>query len=132
MRIMDVLADATNTIAEGEVLQLLNCNDPDTDEEPLPAGDPAQDCQAVRGRRADCRDSRGPADRLRTRACPLWHASGHRLSAGRRCARLQADTGKTGKRLGDDLAEGKPTLPLIYAMVSKATERNSALIRERH
>ena len=37
MRVMEVLADATNTIAEGEVLQLLNCHNADIDEEALPA-----------------------------------------------------------------------------------------------
>jgi hypothetical protein len=49
MRVQQVLADATNTIAEGEVLQLLNCHDADVDESRVPAGHPLQDGQAVRG-----------------------------------------------------------------------------------
>jgi octaprenyl-diphosphate synthase len=52
LRIMKVLADATNVIAEGEVLQLLNVHDADTDEEKVPARDPLQDRQALRGRDA--------------------------------------------------------------------------------
>ena len=67
MRVMEILAHATNTIAEGEVLQLLNCHDPDTTEAALHGRDPLQDRQAVRGRRATRRGAGRPAQRSRRR-----------------------------------------------------------------
>ena len=58
MRVMQTLADATNVIAEGEVLQLLNCHDASVDVCQLYARHPLQDRQAVRGRDAARRDTR--------------------------------------------------------------------------
>ena len=72
MRVMAVLADATNTIAEGEVLQLLNCHDPDIDEDDYLRRDPLQDRQAVRGRRPARRRARRRHARQRRRR---WRAT---------------------------------------------------------
>ena len=58
MRIMEVLADATNTIAEGEVLQLMNCRNPDTTEEAVPRSYLPQDRQTLRGGCVDRRNTR--------------------------------------------------------------------------
>ena len=58
MRVLEVLADATNVIAEGEVLQLMNMHDPDVAVRRLPARHPLQDRQAVRGERAAGRRAR--------------------------------------------------------------------------
>ena len=62
MRIMEILADATNVIAEGEVLQLMNMHDAVAGRGRLPAGDPLQDRQAVRGQRP-ARRRAGPGRR---------------------------------------------------------------------
>ena len=116
MRVMEVLSHATNRIAEGEVLQLLNCNDPDTTEEKyrevilrktatlFEAGArlgailcdaPEQEEQAL----ADYGLHLGIAFQIIDDALD-YSASGEEI----------------GKNIGDDLAEGKPTLPLIRAM----------------
>jgi octaprenyl-diphosphate synthase len=96
MRVMEVMADTTNIIAEGEVLQLLNCGDPETSEE--------QYLQVIRAKTA----------RLFETAAQL----GPILCDSPPC-----------KNVGDDLAEGKPTLPLIHAMRA-GTPVQAAVIRK--
>jgi len=128
MQIMQILSDATNTIAEGEVLQLLNCHDPDTTEERY--------MDVIHYKTA----------KLFEAACQL-----SAVLAGRPAAEEQAmarygmylgtafqmiddvlDYSATsenlGKNIGDDLAEGKPTLPLIHAM-RHGTAEQTQLIR---
>ena len=88
MRVMQVLADATNMIAEGEVLQLMGSHDPDGRRGALPRGDPAQDREAVRGggaprRRAGALVPGGGGGPRRLRRAPR-----HRVPADRRRARL--------------------------------------------
>ena len=128
MRIMDVLADATNTIAEGEVLQLLNCHDPDTDEDRY--------LQVIRRKTARLFEAGAEAAAILANESEQMQGAlaryGKHLGTAFQLVDdvldYQADTGLTGKRLGDDLAEGKPTLPLIYAM-SKANNRERDMIR---
>ena len=129
MRVLEVLADATNVIAEGEVLQLMNMHDPDL---------------AV-------------ADYLRViryKTAKLFEA-GARIAAvlagagpdqEDKCARYGASLGRAfqitddvldysghaediGKRLGDDLREGKVTLPLIHALRSAAPDQRDLVAR---
>ena len=89
MRVMQVLAEATNTIADGEVLQLMGSHDPDGRRGALPRGDPPQDREAVRGRRrASAPCWRGAARRSRTALARLRRARRHRVPADRRRARL--------------------------------------------
>ncbi|MGI9220851.1 MAG: octaprenyl diphosphate synthase [Woeseiaceae bacterium] len=128
MRVMQILADATNTIAAGEVMQLMNVHDPDTSEEAyrqviyrktarlFEAG--AQ-IAAVLSKRSDADEQAmirygqhlGTAFQLVDDALD-FNASAEEL----------------GKNLGDDLAEGKATLPLIYAM-ENGSEADCKLIR---
>ena len=117
MRIMDIMADATNAIAEGEVLQLMNARDPNTTEERyidvihrktarlFQAG--AQIGAVLE--RCPGRTSRSPSPATASTSAPpsSW-------STMRSITRPTKPS--LGKHLGDDLAEGKPTLPLIYAM----------------
>jgi octaprenyl-diphosphate synthase len=116
MRIMQVLADATNTIAEGEVLQLLNCRNPDVNEENY--------LQVIRYKTAKLFEA---ATRLgailsnvTTEEEESMAAYGMHLGTAFQLTDdmldYSGDYHDTGKNLGDDLAEGKPTLPLIYAM----------------
>ena len=128
MRVMQVLADATNTIAEGEVLQLLNCNDPNIDEQRY--------LQVIRFKTAKLFEA---ASRL---GAIISQANAHDETAMSQYGMhlgtafqliddvldYSGNHTDTGKNLGDDLAEGKPTLPLLYAM-QQGTPAQAALIR---
>jgi octaprenyl-diphosphate synthase len=128
MRVMQTLADATNTIAEGEVLQLLNCHDADVDADnymrvihckTAKLFEAAMRLGAILGRAGD-RDEQAMA--------------GYGMHLGTAFQLIDdvldysADELQTGKHLGDDLAEGKPTLPLIYAM-QHGTSEQAAVVR---
>ncbi len=125
MRVMNVLADATNTIAEGEVLQLLNCNDPDTDE--------ARYMQVIRYKTARLFEAAAQLGAMVCRAGPEVEAAaaeyGRRLGTAFQLVDDVLDysgvTGDIGKQVGTDLREGKPTLPLIHVMeCGTPTERD--------
>jgi octaprenyl-diphosphate synthase len=129
MPVMDILSHATNRISEGEVLQLLNCNDPTTTEARymevierktatlFEAGTRigavlSESSTAIERQLADYGRFLGIAFQLVDDALD-YRAKGEEL----------------GKNLGDDLAEGKPTLPLIRAM-EVGTSAQRALLRE--
>jgi octaprenyl-diphosphate synthase len=127
-RIMEVMADATNRIAEGEVLQLMNCNNPDTDE--IRYFEVIR-CKTAKLFEAGARTAAvlAGADEAVERALAEY---GMRLGTAFQLIDDALDyTGEaqeTGKNMGDDLAEGKPTLPLIHAM-REGTAEDLALIR---
>lgn len=116
MRVMQVLADATNVIAEGEVLQLLNCRDPNVEEDNY--------LRVIRYKTAKLFEAAtrlgailGNATEEEENAMAVYGM--HLGTAFQLIDDLldySGDHQDTGKNLGDDLAEGKPTLPLIYAM----------------
>lgn len=116
MRVMDVLAEATNVIAEGEVLQLLNIHDPDTDEEKY--------LRVVRFKTAKLFEAASRVGAILGNASRQDEAAladyGMHLGTAFQLIDdvldYSGDIGETGKNIGDDLAEGKPTLPLIHAM----------------
>jgi octaprenyl-diphosphate synthase len=128
MRVMGVLADATNTIAEGEVLQLINCNDPDTDE--------ARYMQVIRYKTARLFEAAAQLGAILCRAAPEVEAAaaeyGRRLGTAFQLIDDVLDysgvTGDIGKNVGDDLREGKPTLPLIHVML-RGDESERAMVR---
>ena len=116
MRVMQILADATNVIAEGEVLQLMNMHDAATRRGRLPARDPLQDRQAVRGQHpAGRRAGRGGAE-IEEACADYGQALGTAFQVIDDVLDYAGDADETGKNLGDDLREGKTTLPLILAM----------------
>lgn len=129
MRVMQVLADATNTIAEGEVLQLLNCRDPDVDEENY--------LRVIRFKTAKLFEAASRLGAILGDATPELERAmtiyGMHLGTAFQLIDdvldYSGDNQDTGKNLGDDLAEGKPTLPLIYAMRTGSVEQ-AGLIRE--
>ncbi len=128
MRVMDILSHATNRIAEGEVLQLLNCNDPDTDEKKyreVILRKTATLFEAGARLAAVIND----ANECEERALADY---GLHLGLAFQMIDDALDYGSSdqdiGKNLGDDLAEGKPTLPLIRAMET-GTEEQRALLR---
>ena len=121
MRIMRVLSDATNIIAEGEVLQLMNCHNADVDEKRY--------LQVIRFKTAKLFEAAsrlgaivGQADTATEQA--LADYGMHLGTAFQLIDDVLDYSGaeeETGKHLGDDLAEGKPTLPLIHVMQNGTT-----------
>lgn len=128
MPVMRVLADATNTIAEGEVLQLMNCHDADIDEERY--------LRVIRYKTAKLFEAASRLGAILGGAEPQVEHSlaAYGMHLGTAFQLIDdvldysGDLQQTGKNLGDDLAEGKPTLPLIYAMRAGSPEQ-AALIR---
>ena len=116
MRIMEVLADATNTIAEGEVLQLMNCRNPDTTE--------TEYLEVIYRKTAKLFEAGvliGAILGDQTRAVEdAFVEYGKQLGIAFQLVddALDCDmsSDQTGKNIGDDLSEGKPTLPLIRAL----------------
>lgn len=123
MRVMQVLADATNTIAEGEVLQLMNCHDPDVDE--------TRYLDVIRRKTAKLFEAAARLGAVLAGATPAIEAGlaeyGTRLGTAFQLIDdvldYSGEAAAIGKSLGDDLAEGKPTLPLIRAMAHGAPEQ---------
>ncbi len=130
MRVMDILAETTNTIAEGEVMQLMNRNDPDTTEE--------QYIGVIQSKTAKLFEA---ATRLGAVLSQKDESTedalakyGMHLGTAFQLIDDALDYDATssqeiGKNIGDDLAEGKPTLPLIHAIRS-ASVNETAIIRK--
>ena len=128
IRVMQVLAEATNIISEGEVLQLMNCHDPEVDEQNY--------LQVIRYKTAKLFEA---STRL---GAILGGATGEQETAMARYGThlgtafqliddvldYSGDNRDTGKNVGDDLAEGKPTLPLVYA-IKHGNAEEQALVR---
>jgi octaprenyl-diphosphate synthase len=118
MRVMQILADATNTIAAGEVMQLMNVHDPDVTED---AYRQVIYRKTARLFEAGAQLSAVLAGSDRATEDALVHYGRHLGCAFQLvddALDFDASPEELGKNLGDDLAEGKPTLPLIYAMRS--------------
>jgi octaprenyl-diphosphate synthase len=128
MRVMDVLADATNTIAAGEVLQLMNCNDPETTE--------ARYMDVIYRKTARLFEAGAQigailADQTRAVEDSLIEYGrqvGLAFQLVDDALDYEADRGELGKNIGADLAEGKPTLPLIHAL-RRGSPREQVAIR---
>ena len=129
MRVMEIMADTTNTIAEGEVMQLLNCHDPDTTEEGYRA---VIHCKTAKLFEAAARLGAVLADRPPAEEQALARYGLHLGTAFQLIDDVldyNASSAELGKNIGDDLAEGKPTLPLIHAM-RHGTSEEVRIIRE--
>jgi octaprenyl-diphosphate synthase len=129
MRVMRVLSDATNVIAEGEVLQLINCNDPEVDEERY--------LTVIRYKTAKLFEAAaqlgailaGAPAAIETGAAEYGRRLGTAFQLIDDVLDYSGVTSDIGKNVGDDLREGKPTLPLIHVMATgTAAERD--LVRE--
>jgi octaprenyl-diphosphate synthase len=129
MQVMDILSDATNRIAQGEVMQLMNCNDPDTSE--------ASYLEVIYSKTARLFEAATQLAAILTDQTEdvvlAMQAYGKHLGTAFQLIddvldyTAQAD--EMGKNAGDDLAEGKPTLPLLHAMWHCQPE-DAALIRD--
>ena len=116
MRIMEVLADATNVIAEGEVLQLMNMHDASLDE--------AAYLHVIRSKTAKLFEASarvgailaGASSAMEAQCAQYGQALGTAFQVIDDVLDYAGDSSVMGKSLGDDLREGKATLPLISAM----------------
>jgi octaprenyl-diphosphate synthase len=116
MRVMEILAEATNVIAEGEVMQLMNMHDPSLDE--------AGYLQVIRSKTAKLFEASarlgavlaGAPAPIEQACADYGQALGTAFQVIDDVLDYDGDVGELGKNLGDDLREGKVTLPLIAAM----------------
>jgi len=116
LRVMDILARTTNRIAEGEVMQLLNVNDPELTEEryiEVIEAKTARLFQAATQLGAVLADQ---PDDVRVALAEYGNKLGTAFQIVDDVLDYKSDSEAMGKNVGDDLAEGKTTLPLIYAM----------------
>jgi octaprenyl-diphosphate synthase len=128
-RVIEIMADATNLIAEGEVLQLMNARNPDTTE--------ARYLEVIHRKTAQLFQAGAEVAAVLSGANTVLQRAlsdyGRHLGIAYQLIDdvldYQSDPATRGKNLGDDLAEGKPTLPLIYALRHCAPDQ-AQLIRE--
>ena len=128
MRVLQVLADATNVIAEGEVLQLMNMHDPD-----LAVADYLQVIRYKTAKLFEASARLGAvlagANKVLEEACADYGRSlGTAFQLVDDLLDYEGNSNELGKNIGDDLREGKPTLPLLIAM-ERAGDTDRALIR---
>ena len=128
MRVMEILADATNVIAEGEVMQLMNMHDAQLDE--------AGYLRVIRSKTAKLFEASTRLAAIMAKSSPALEdacaeygqALGTAFQVVDDVLDYDGDASELGKNLGDDLREGKNTLPLIIAM-QRGTPAQSELIR---
>jgi octaprenyl-diphosphate synthase len=128
LRILQVLADATNVIAEGEVMQLMNCHNPDIDEGGY--------LEVVRCKTAKLFEASARLGAILGSAAAADEEAvasyGARLGTAFQLIDdvldYSGEEAVIGKKVGDDLAEGKTTLPLIYA-IRHGTEKEARVVR---
>ena len=128
LRIMQILSDATNTIAEGEVLQLLNMHDPEVNEESY--------LQVIRYKTAKLFEASSElgailakaSDAEREQAAAFGRHIGTAFQLMDDLLDYTASAAQMGKNAGDDLREAKPTLPLIY-LLENGSAQERLLVR---
>ncbi|MDV6320485.1 octaprenyl diphosphate synthase [Chromohalobacter sp. HP20-39] len=129
MRVMEILSGATCVIAEGEVLQLTNIGNPDIDE--------AAYFDTIQGKTAMLFEAASHSGAILADATPEQEEAlklyGRYLGLAFQLVDdlldYQGDADAMGKNVGDDLAEGKPTLPLIHAMAAGDAEQTKLIRR---
>ena len=127
MRVMDILSHATNRIAEGEVLQLLNVHNPETDE--------AAYMEVIKRKTATLFEAgarlggviAGVSETQQQALADYGLHLGIAFQLVDDALDYDSGNAEIGKNIGDDLAEGKPTLPLIQAMRQTSDENNARL-----
>ncbi len=128
LRVLSVMADATNMIAEGEVLQLMNCGDPDTTE--------VRYLEVIKRKTAMLFEAgtrmaailAGQGGTVERALAEYGQRLGIAFQLVDDALDYSSSADDLGKNVGDDLAEGKPTLPLIHALHNGSAEER-ALIR---
>lgn len=129
MQVMQILADATNVIAEGEVLQLMNCNDPDTTEDSYMQ---VIYCKTARLFEAATQLAAVIAEKNQQTVEGMRLYGMHLGTAFQLIDDVldyAANADELGKNIGDDLSEGKPTLPLIH-VINHGNDEQKQLVRD--
>ncbi|MCE0494106.1 octaprenyl diphosphate synthase [Vibrio salinus] len=129
LRVLDLMSESVNVIAEGEVQQLINCNDPNTTEESY--------MQVIYSKTARLFEAATQVGAILNGASPeieeAFKNYGRYLGTAFQLIDdvmdYTSDGKEMGKNVGDDLSEGKPTLPLLYAM-QKGNPEQAELIKE--
>jgi octaprenyl-diphosphate synthase len=129
IRVLEVLADATNVIAEGEVLQLINMHDPDISVNDY--------LRVIRYKTAKLFEASarlgaviaGAPPKLEEDCADYGRSLGTAFQLVDDLLDYEGDPTELGKNVGDDLREGKPTLPLLMAM-ERGTESERLLVRQ--
>ena len=118
MRVMQILADATNTIAAGEVMQLMNVHDPDTTEDEYRQVIYRKTARLFEAGAQIAAVLAGRSEKEEAAMVCYGQEIGTAFQLVDDALDFDASADELGKNIGDDLAEGKATLPLIYAMMS--------------
>lgn len=129
MRVMEILSDTTNVVAEGEVLQLMNCNNPDTTEESYMQVIYCKTARLFEAATQLAAVVAGEPEKIEQALADYGKHLGTAFQLVDDIMDYTADAKEMGKNVGDDLAEGKPTLPLLYAMAHGSKDQRQ-LIRD--
>ncbi|OAN18992.1 octaprenyl diphosphate synthase [Photobacterium jeanii] len=129
LRILDIMSEATNVIAEGEVQQLMNCNDPDTTEDSYMEVIYSKTARLFEAATQIAAIIADAPQEIETALQDYGRYLGTAFQLIDDVLDYIADGKEMGKNVGDDLAEGKPTLPLLHAM-HNGDEQQAVMIRE--
>jgi octaprenyl-diphosphate synthase len=127
--VMEIMAEATNVIAEGEVLQLMNAHDPDTTEQRYLDVIYRKTAKLFEAGAEVAAVLAGAEARLRRSLAAYGRHLGTAYQLIDDVLDYRSDPQQRGKNLGDDLAEGKPTLPLIHALRQGSEPQRAAIRR---
>ena len=127
--VMEIMAEATNVIAEGEVLQLMNSHDPHTTEQRYFEVIYRKTAKLFEAGAEVAAVLSGATSHVRQELSAYGRHLGTAYQLVDDVLDYRSNPKERGKNLGDDLAEGKPTLPLIHAL-RHGTEQQRAIIRE--
>jgi len=127
MRIMEIMSHTTNTIAEGEVMQLLNSRNPDTTEERYMAANRCKTAKLFEAATQLGAVISGASTQQEQAMAEFGLHLGIAYQLIDDVLDYSISADEMGKNIGDDLAEGKPTLPLIYAMRTGTESQRNAI-----
>ncbi len=130
LRILDIMSEATNVIAEGEVQQLMNCNDPDTTEDSYMQVIYSKTARLFEAATQIAAIIADAPEEIELALQDYGRYLGTAFQLIDDVLDYIADGKEMGKNVGDDLAEGKPTLPLLHAMHNSSNEQEAAMLRE--
>jgi octaprenyl-diphosphate synthase len=125
--VMEIMAQATNVIAEGEVLQLMNAHDPDTTEQRYLEVIYRKTAKLFEAGAEVSAVLAGAEPRIRHALAAYGRHLGTAYQLVDDVLDYRSNPKERGKNLGDDLAEGKPTLPLIYALKNGSDGQRTAI-----
>jgi octaprenyl-diphosphate synthase len=128
MRVMGLLSKTTTAIAEGEVLQLLNCNNPETTESKYLEVIARKTAILFSAATQLAAIISGSSDEIEMGLANYGQHLGIAFQLIDDALDYTSNAEELGKNLGDDLAEGKPTLPLIYAIQNGTTEEAETIV----